>query len=369
MTIAEGDETFTVTIDETSLPSGILLGTGTATGTIADDDRATVSIADARADEGAPVEFTVRLSTQASSDVVLNWSTADETAMSPGDYTAVSSRAVTIAAGETTARFMVATRDEAIAEDDETFEVTLVASGPLPAGVGLGSDHATGTIINDDNATLSIAGDANATEGAPVEFRVNLSTAADEAVVLNWTGAGGTAIAGTDYTASGTVTIAAGEITNTFRMATVNDALAEGDETFTLTIAADGALPAGVTLGTATATGTIIDDDSATVSVANARGNEGAPVEFTVSLTAAVSSDVVLNWSTADGTARASGDYTATSNGTVTIAAGATTNTFRVATADDALTEADETFTGHHSRHAAGRCDPRDRYGDRHDHR
>ena len=134
-TIAEGDETFTVTIDETSLPSGILLGTGTATGTIADDDRATVSIADARADEGAPVEFTVRLSTQASSDVVLNWSTADGTAMSPGDYTAVSSRAVTIAAGETTARFMVATRDEAIAEDDETFEVTLVASGPLPAGV------------------------------------------------------------------------------------------------------------------------------------------------------------------------------------------------------------------------------------------
>ena len=124
-------------------------------------------------------------------------------------------------------------------------------------------------------------------------------------------------------------------------------------------------------LGTATATGTIIDDDGVTVSVADARGDEGADVEFTVSLTAAVSSDVVLNWSTADGTAGAPGDYTATSNGTVTIPANMTTTTFGVATRNETLTEADETFTVtiDRSRRVAARGEPWDHPRHRHDHR
>ena len=345
--IVEGDETFTVTIAGTSLPTGVTLGTATATGTINDDDSATVSIAgNANATEGSSVTFTVNLTAQASSDVVLNWSTTDGTAMAPGDYTPMSSGTVTIAAGATTNTFTVATVEDTLVEGDETFTVT-ITENTLPDGVTLGTPvTATGTITDGDMATVSISAGAAATEGSPVTFTVNLSTAADEAVNLNWTGAGGTATAGTDYTAAGTVTIAAGATTNTFTVATVDDALVEGDETFTVTIAASGALPTGVTLGTDTAIGTITDGDTATVSIAGAaNANEGSSVTFTVNLTAQASSDVVLNWSTTDGTAMAPGDYTPMSSGTVTIAAGATTNTFTVATVDDALVEGDETFT------------------------
>ena len=41
---------------------------------------------------------------------------------------------------------------------------------------------------------------------------------------------------------------------------TLGDALAEGDETFAVTLT-DSGLPAGVSLGTASATGTILDED------------------------------------------------------------------------------------------------------------
>ena len=345
--LVEGDETFTVTITENTLPASVSIGTTTATGTINDDDTATVSIAgDANATEGSSVIFTVNLTAQASSDVVLNWSTTDGTAMAPGDYTPMSAGTVTIAAGATTNTFTVATVEDTLVEGDETFTVTLAASGTLPDGVTLGGAMAIGTITDDDSATVSIVGAANASEGSPVIFTVSLSAEASSDVVLNWSTADDTAIAGTDYTAqtNGTVTIDAGETTNTFTVATVGDDLVESDETFIVTIAASGSLPTGVTLGVAMATGTINDNDSATVSIANASATEGEAVEFTVSLSAQASSDVVLNWSTADGTAIAPGDYTATSNGTVTIDAGETSATFTVMTVDDALAEGDETF-------------------------
>ena len=365
--LVEGDETFTLTIAETSLPTGVTLGaTVTATGTITDDDSATVSVANASADEGEAVEFTVSLSAQASSDVVLNWSTADDTAMAPGDYTATSSGTLTIAAGATTNTFTVATVDDALAESDETFTVT-IAEGTLPEGVSIVTATATGTIDDNDSVRVAIAGDVNATEGEDITFTVDLTRGASSDVVLNWSTTDGTAMAPGDYTpmSSGTVTIAAGATTNTFTVATVDDALVEGDETFTVTLAASGALPTGVTLGTTvTAIGTITDDDSATVSIVGAaNATEGSSVTFTVNLTAQASSDVVLNWSTTDGTAMAPGDYTPMSSGTVTIAAGATTNTFTVATVDDALVEGDETFTVTLAASGAlpDRSDPRDR--------
>ena len=344
-TLAEDDETFTVTITENTLPVGVSIGANMATGTINDNDSATVSVANASAGEGEAVEFTVSLSAQASSDVVLNWSTTDGTAMAPGDYTPMSSGTVTIAAGATTNTFTVATADDALVEGDETFTVTLAASGTLPDGVTLGGAMATGTITDDDSATVSIAGAANATEGSSVTFTVNLTAQASSDVVLNWSTTDGTAMAPGDYTpmSSGTVTIAAGATTNTFTVATADDALVEGDETFTVTIT-ENTLPASVSIGTTTATGTITDGDMATVSVAgDAAATEGSPVTFRVNLNTAAAEAVNLSWTGAGGTATASTDYTAV--GTVTIAAGATTNTFTVATVDDALVEGDETFT------------------------
>ncbi len=81
------------------------------------------------------------------------------------------------------------------------------------------------------------------------------------------------------------------------------------------------------------------------VRVADARAKEGkdASLDFAVTLSRAASGAVSVDYATADGTATAGEDYTATS-GTLTFAPGETARTVRVAILDDAIDEGKETF-------------------------
>ena len=81
-------------------------------------------------------------------------------------------------------------------------------------------------------------------------------------------------------------------------------------------------------------------------SVADARVEEGAGavLAFTVRLDRPASGTVTVGYATADGSARAGEDYTATS-GTLTFAAGESLQTVTVAVLDDAHDEAEETMT------------------------
>ena len=65
---------------------------------------------------------------------------------------------------------------------------------------------------------------------------------------------------------------------------------------------------------------------------------------FTVTLAKAVTEAVTVNYATSDGTATAGQDYTAVSNGSVTIAAGNTTAEFTVSVTGDETDEFNETF-------------------------
>ena len=85
------------------------------------------------------------------------------------------------------------------------------------------------------------------------------------------------------------------------------------------------------------------------LSVADAEANEGADaaVDFEVSLSRAYTNaahSVTVDYATADGTATAGEDYTATS-GTLTFAPGETEKTVRVPVLDDVIDEGEETFT------------------------
>ena len=109
------------------------------------------------------------------------------------------------------------------------------------------------------------------------------------------------------------------------------------------------------------------DDDKPGISIAPASASEGdtgsANMTFTVTLAKAVTEAVTVNYATSDGTATAGQDYTAVSNGSVTIAAGNTTAEFTVSVTGDETDELNETFkvtislpsdtTGSHHRHAA----------------
>ena len=216
-----------------------------------------LSVADASATEGGAVEFTVTLSPASASQVTVDYATSGGTATSGTDFTAASGT-LTFAANETSQTVSVATTDDDDDEENETFTLTLSS----PAGATLGDATATGTIVDDDEAptpTVSVA-DGSATEGSAVDFTVSLSVASSSQVTVAYATSGGTATSGTDFTAaSGTLTFAANETSQTVSVATTDDSDDEENETFTLTLSS----PAGATLGDATATGTIVDDDEA----------------------------------------------------------------------------------------------------------
>ena len=90
------------------------------------------------------------------------------------------------------------------------------------------------------------------------------------------------------------------------------------------------------------------NDTKPGITIAPASALEGdsgsADMTFTVTLAKAVAEAVTVNYATSDGTAIAGRDYTAVSNGSVTIAAGATTAEFTVPVTGDETDELDETF-------------------------
>ena len=201
--------------------------------------------------------------------------------------------------------------------------------------------------------TISI-GNASKAEGnsgtANMSFTVTLSRAATSPVTVNYATSNGTATAGQDYVAnSGTVTFAAGETSKTINVAINSDATVESDETFTVTLSNPSA---GATVKTATATGTITNDDVAqaapSISVTGASKSEGnsgtSNLSFTVTLSSAATGPVTVNYATSNGTATAGEDYTATS-GTLTFAVGETSKTVNVTVVGDTKFESNETFT------------------------
>ncbi len=82
------------------------------------------------------------------------------------------------------------------------------------------------------------------------------------------------------------------------------------------------------------------------LSVGNVRVTEGrdATADFTVRLSPAATGTVTVDYATADGSARAPGDYTATS-GTLTFAPGETAKTVSVPIVDDSVEDSGERFT------------------------
>ena len=90
------------------------------------------------------------------------------------------------------------------------------------------------------------------------------------------------------------------------------------------------------------------DDDKPGISIASASAPEGdsgsGSMAFTVTLASPAAEAVTVNYATSDGTATAGQDYTAVSNGSVTIAAGNTTAAFSVSVTGDETDEENEVF-------------------------
>src|SRR5690606_20652141 len=278
-----------------------------------------VSIDSASGAEGTDVVFTVSLSGASATDVTVTLDTADGTATSPADYTAQSGLLVTVPAGSTSVPVAVPTVGDALYEGDETFTATLTN----PVGASLGTATGTGTIVDDETPLTVSIDSASGAEGTDVVFTVSLSGASATDVTVTLDTADGTATSPADYTAQSglLVTVPAGSTSVPVAVPTVGEARkgARVKSTQAQTTYA------GASLGTATGTGTIVDDETPlTVSIETASGAEGRDDALSLHDALPISTDVTVTLDTADGTATSPADYTAQSGLLVTVPAGST---------------------------------------------
>jgi hypothetical protein len=350
----EPNETFAVNLTN---PINGYLAASQGIGTIENDDLPALTIAGFAATEGNSgtklFTFTVSLSGVSTKTVKVNYATANGTATAGSDYSSTSGK-LSFAPGETVKTISVSVNGDTAIEPDETFFINLSS----PSNATLGNSQAIGLIIDDDQPppplpAVSITG-VSALEGDSgsklFSFAVTLSAASSNLVAVQYATANGTATAGSDYlAASGTLTFAPGETTKFIDIVVNGDTMVEPDETLVVNLSA----PTNATLDKAQAIGTIINDDQPsppplpTLSINNVQsleGNSGIKFfVFTVTLSAASSNSVSVQFATANGTATAGSDFAA-SSGTLTFAPGEIVKTIPISVFGDTEVEADETF-------------------------
>jgi chitinase len=343
----EADETFGISLTG---PTNASLGDAAGVGTITDDDPAPgLSIADVSAAEGnvgsTTFSFAVTLSAPSGRTVTVQWATADDEASSASDY-APASGTLTFVPGDTTETASVTVNGDLVAELDEGFTVTLSSAANATIVDGI----AVGTIVDDEGlpvidllAQSVPEGDAGITS---LPFTVVLSHPSALPVTVEWDTADATALAGSDFTAaSGTVSFAAMDVSETVVIDVMGDDSFESDETLALELSNATNAP----IGRSRRLGTIANDDAAPVvsigDTAVVEGDSGSTAAtFTVTLSAASDLDASVGYATSDGTATGGSDFVPTS-GTLTVPAGETSATIEVPVTPDSRYEPDETFT------------------------
>ena len=313
-TVFEGAETFNVNL---SGPANATLGTASSTATIIDDgtggggnndDRPNLVINDVVVNEAAgTATFTVTLSSAAAVPVSVGYNMNGVSATAGADFTA-GSGTLTFAPGVVTQTITVPIGNDAVYEGAESFNVNLVSptNATIADALGVGTimdDGTGGGGNNDDRPTLSVNNVSHVESDPYAVFTVSLSNTSTTPVTVSLGLTNGTATAPADYTTAlqystnggatwitGTsATIAAGTTSILVRTPIVNDILDEANETFTLT----ATRTAGTTVNaSATGTGTIVDNDSPPVGVADNR---------TVQEDTVVSGNVLSNDTDADG--------------------------------------------------------------------
>ncbi|QYX34214.1 M10 family metallopeptidase C-terminal domain-containing protein [Sphaerospermopsis torques-reginae ITEP-024] len=372
ITFAAGATTATLTIDPTAdttvesnetvaltlvAGTGYTIGTTTAvTGTITNDDFPIITLAvspDTVTEDGtANLVYTFTRTDDITNALTVNYNiagTADST-----DYTGATpgtGKTITFAAGATTATLTIDPTADTTFENNETVALTLVAGTGYTVGT---TTAVTGTITNDDFPiiTLAVSPDTVTEDGtANLVYTFTRTDDITNALTVNYNIAG--TAASTDYTGATpgtgkTITFAAGATTATLTIDPTADTTFENNETVALTLVAG----TGYTIGTTTAvTGTITNDDvppSVTINLnADQTIVEGTTspqnVQYTVTLSAASTQTITVQYATSNGTAIAGSDYT-TITGTLTFNPGVTSQNIIIPIINDAINEANETF-------------------------
>lgn len=226
-----------------------------------------LSINDFSVEEGnasASAESVALLTVEASRahpslDVLVEYTTDDESAGSFDDYVAASGEVMFESGTSNLTRVVdVEIVGDDVYEPDETF---LFRLGRVQ-NAAIVRDQGVVTIFNDDDPPGMTIADASMDEGndgtSVLAFRVDLTEVQQEDATVDFASSDGTATAGSDYqAASGTLTIPGGSTTGFVGIEVNGDLASEGDESLFVTLSN----PSNGTLLDDTATGTLLDDD------------------------------------------------------------------------------------------------------------
>ena len=309
--------------------------------------------------------FTVTRSGSTAAASTVKVKTSNGTATAGTDYTALPLQTLTFGVGETSKTVTVDVLGDGLVEKDETFNLVLSA----PTNAFITRTVGVGTIVSDDGGLPSFAvdvpfggppppsvdeGDAGST---PATFTISRNGNTNGPSTVKYRTSGGTATAGTDYTAVPltTVTFEPGEFSKTVDVAVTGDLTAENNETFNLVLSA----PVGAIIGDAAGTATIIDNEGPVApgpatfiyldDMGGGGGSEFSGSFFFVSRAGDISGTTTVNYKVAGGTATAGTDYTANDwgpalTGTLTFGPEESFLFLDFPTIDDNLVEKDETF-------------------------
>jgi len=325
---------------------------------------AATSAAKAEGNSGTtPFTFTVTRTGPTAGITSVNW------AVAPGSLNPAAtddflggtlpSGSLTFATGETSKTITADVVGDLAVESDESFSVVL----SNVTGGSIGTATAAGTIVNDDTSLAIVATTASKAEGnsgtTPFTFTVTRAGLTSAVTTVDWSVNGGlpTPATADDFAGgtlpTGTLTFAAGETSKTITVNVAGDVEYEAEETFTVGLT--NAIGASIT--TATASGTIINDDTAAVaslaiaaaSASKAEGNsDSTPFSFTVTRTGPTTGVTSVDWAVVGGLpSTATADDFAGGvlpTGSLAFAAGETTKLVTINVAGDLVVEADELF-------------------------
>lgn len=299
---------------------------------------ATGALNASEADGTAKVMLLRREGTDGSATVQYN--TADGTATAGVHYVG-GSGTVTFGAGEILKPVTVSLINDAYYSGDTTFAIGLSA----PAGVSVVNPSTATVTIHDDDpipvfsivppvASMEEGGDGPHT--IPVSVKLQGSLRNPVTVTLIW----GLGYPSTGYASS--KVFAPGEIEKQFEVTYAGNTVPELDRTLSLGLTV---ADSRVTVSPGGQQIKIIDDDFATVSIADASVSENrGSVSVTVFASRNSLKPLSVTYTTHDGSATAGADY-ATTTGTVTFTSNQTMQTITVPIQNDSIHEGTERFT------------------------
>lgn len=360
-TLIEDDETVIASVASTTNSLSSIAAGSPATMTIIDDDSATLSLTstDETVTEGGSATFTLTLdSNTAEEDQTVSYNLVAGSA-STADYTSTTSGVAVITAGTNEATIVVDTVDDTIVEGDQVFSISLDGSS-LDPSIALSTTSGNVTIEDNDSAAINVSVSTNtidpeddAGNSTTITYTIERTGDSEQAVVVDIETVDGTAEAGSDF--GGTtqqITLAADSVavSETFTVVVNGDDAVEADETFNVSLTSIDSGSADVVAGSTPGDITIVDDDSADLTLsAPTSVTEGTDsvtntdVVVTLSLSAPSSVDTVVEIQPTAGSASTQ-DFTSAAQ-TVTIDANTTEKLVTLTVTADAIDEVDQDFT------------------------